>query len=63
MSKSSCDVVKGVSWLLQGVVVIVFLIIVVKIDEVGIVVIASLSLGAVAGEVSLLTALETCVVS
>ena len=62
MSKSGLDVVNRVDWLLWGVVVVVFLIIVVKIDEVGIVVIASLPLGAITSKVSLLTTLEACVV-
>ena len=63
MSKSSFDIVNGVDRLLWGVIVVVFLVIVVKIDEVGIIIIAPLSLWAVAGEMSLLTALETCIVS
>ena len=36
--------------------------IVVKIDEIGVVIVASLPLGAITGKVSLLTALKTCVV-
>ena len=63
MCKSSFNVFKGVIWLLWGAVVVVFLIIVVEVNEVGIVVIASLPLWTVAGEVSLLPTLETCIVS
>ena len=62
MSKSSLDIVNRVDWLLRGVVVVVLLVIVVKIDEVGVIVIASLPLRAVTSEVSLLPALEACVV-
>ena len=63
MSKSSLDIVDRVDRLLQGIVIIVLLVIVVKIDEIGIVVIVPLPLWAVAGEMPLLTALETCIVS
>ena len=63
MSKSSFNIINWVDWLLRGVVVIVLLVIVVKIDEIGIVIVASLPLRAVAGEMSLLTALETCIIS
>ena len=49
--------------MLWGVVIIVFLVIVVKIDEIGIIVVVSLPLRAVTGEVSLLPALEACVIS
>ena len=63
MSKSGLDIVNRVDWLLWGVVIIVLLVIVVKIDEISVVIAASLPLRAIAGEVSLLTALETCVVS
>ena len=63
MSESSFNIVNRVDWLLRGVVVIVFLVIVVEIDEIGIIVVAPLPLRAIASEVSLLTALETCVVS
>ena len=63
MSELGFDIIEWVGWLLWGIVVIIFLVIVVEIDEVGIVVIASLPLGAVAGEMPLLTALEACVVS
>ena len=62
MSKSGFNVVNGVNRLLRGVIVVVFLIIVVEIDEVGIVVVASLPLRAVTSEVPLLTTLEACVV-
>ena len=44
MSESSFDVVKQVRWLLQSVVVVILLVIVVKIDEVGVVIIAKLPL-------------------
>ena len=63
MGEPSFDVVNGVDWLLRGVVVVILLVIVVKIDEIGVVIVASLPLWAVAGEVSLLAALETSVVS
>ena len=63
MSKSSFDVIDWVGWLLRSVVVIVFLVVVIEIDEVRIVVVAPLPLGAVASEVSLLAALETCIIS
>ena len=63
MSESGFNIVEWVCWLLWGVVVVVFLIIVVKVNEIGVVVIASLPLRAITGEVSLLTALETCVIS
>ena len=63
MSKLSLDIVNRVDWLLRGIIVVVFLVIVVKIDEIGVVIVAPLSLRAIAGEVSLLTALEACVVS
>ena len=63
MSKPSFDIVNGVDWLLRGVVIVVFLVIVVEIDEIGIIVVASLPLRAVAGEVPLLATLKTCVVS
>ena len=62
MSKSSFDIINQIDWLLRGVVVVVFLVIVVKIDEVGIVVTALLPLRAVTGKVPLLAALETCVI-
>ena len=60
MSESSFDVTKWVDWLLRGVIVIVFLIIVVKIDEIGVVIVL-LPLRAVTGKVSLLTTLEACI--
>ena len=63
MGKSGFDVVNGVGRLLQGIAVIVFLIVVVEIDKIGIVIAASLPLRAVASKVSLLPALEACVVS
>ena len=63
MSESGFNVVNRVDRLLRGIVVIVFLVIIVKIDEIGVVVVASLSLRAVAGKVSLLSALEACVIS
>ena len=63
MSKSSFDVIDRVDRLLWGVVIVVLLVIVVKIDEISVVIVAPLPLRAIAGEVSLLTALETCVVS
>ena len=63
MSKSSFDIVNGVDWLLRGIVVVVLLVIIVKIDEVSIVVVAALPLRAVASEVSLLATLETRIVS
>ena len=63
MSELSFDVVKRVCWLLRSVVVVILLVIVVKIDEVGVVIIATLPLGAVASEMPLLTALETCTIS
>ena len=62
MSESGFDVVNRVNGLLQGIVVVVFLVIVVKIDEIGIIVVASLPLRAVASEVPLLATLEACVV-
>ena len=63
MSKPSFDVVNGVGRLLRGVAVIVFLIVIVEIDKVGIVIASSLPLRTVASKVSLLPALETRVVS
>ena len=63
MSESGFNIVNGVDWLLRGVVIVVLLVIVVKIDEISVVAVASLSLRAVAGEVSLLTALEASVIS
>ena len=63
MCKSSFDIIKRVVWLLQGVVVIVFLVVVIEVDEVGIVVVVSLSLRAVMGKMFLLPALEASVVS
>ena len=63
MSKSSFNIIDGIDRLLRGVVVIVFLVIIVKINEIGVVVIASLPLQAIASEVSLLATLETCIVS
>ena len=62
MSESGFNIVNRVDRL-RGVVVVVFLVIVIKIDEIGIIVAASLSLRAVASKVSLLPTLETCVVS
>ena len=47
----------------QGIVVVIFLVIVVEIDEVGIVIVAPLPLGAVTGEMPLLSALEACIIS
>ena len=63
MGESGFNIVNRVDGLLRGVVVVVLLVIVVKIDEIGIVVVALLPLWAVAGEVPLLATLETCVVS
>ena len=63
MREPSLNVVNGVGRLLRSVAVIVFLIVVVEIDQIGIVVAASLPLRAVAGKVSLLPTLEACVVS
>ena len=63
MCKSSFDVVDRIDWLLWGVVIIVFLVIIIKVDEVGVIVVASLPLQAVTSEVSLLSTLKTCVVS
>ena len=63
MSKPSLDIVNRVDWLLRSVVFVVFLVIVVEIDEVGIVVVTSLSLRAIASKVSLLPTLEACIVS
>ena len=63
MSESGFHIVNRVDWLLRGVIVVIFLVIVVKIDEIGVVIITSLPLQAIAGEMSLLTALETRVVS
>ena len=63
MSKSSFDVIKRIHWLLRGIIVVILLVIVIKIDEVGVVIIASLPLRAVTGEMSLLTALKTCIIS
>ena len=62
MSKSGFNIVDRVDRLLRGVVVIVFLIIVVKIDEVSVIIVAPLPLRAVAGEMSLLPALEASVI-
>ena len=61
MSESSFDVIEWIGWLLWGTTVVVFLVIVVEINEIGVIVIASLPLRAVAGEVSLLATLETCI--
>ena len=63
MSKSSFDIVNRIDRLLRGVVVIVFLVIVIKVDEVCVVVVTSLPLRAIASEVPLLATLEACVTS
>ena len=63
MSKSGLDVINRVDWLLRGVVVVIFLVIVVKIDEIGVVVVASLPLRAITSKVSLLPTLEASVTS
>ena len=63
MSESGFDIIEWVRLLLWGVVVVVFLIIVVKIDEIDVAVTTSLPLRTVMGEMSLLTTLETGIVS
>ena len=58
------EVIQQVGWLLWGIVVIVFLVIFIEIGEISIaIVVIVLPLGAVMGEVSLLPALEACIVS
>ena len=63
MCQLGFDIIQGVGWLLQGVIVIVFLVIVVEIDEVCVVVTTLLPLRAVASKVTLLSTLEAGVIS
>ena len=63
MSEPSFNVVNGVGRLLRGIVVIVFLIVVIEIDKVGVVIAASLPLRAIVSKVSLLPTLEARVIS
>ena len=58
----SLDIVNRVDWLLRSIIVVVFLVIVIEIDEIGVIIVSSLPLRAVASEVPLLATLETCIV-
>ena len=62
MCKSGLDIVKGVGSLLWGIVVIVLLIVIIEVDEVCIIVVVSLPLGAIVGKVALLSALKAGIV-
>ena len=63
MCKSGLDIIKGVSQLLQGIVVVVFLIIIIEVNEICIVVFMLLPLRAIMSEMSLLPTLEAGIAS
>ena len=65
MCQSGFDVVQWIGWLLLGIVVIIFLIVFIEVNEVGIaiIIVAVLPLRAVVGKMLLLSTLEACVVS
>ena len=58
MGQSCFDVIYQIDWLLQGIVIVIFLIVVIEVNKVHIVVAALLPLRAVFSKVSLLPALE-----
>ena len=63
MGEPCFDVVQGVGGLLWSVVFVIFLVIIIEVDEVCVVIIVALSLGAVTSKMPLLSTLEACVVS